>query len=150
MPTIGETAPDFTGTTDAGEELTLSSLRGKKVVLYFYPKDNTSGCTKEACDFRDNLDAFGAKNTVVLGVSTDSVKSHQNFKGKYELPFTLVADPDKEIVGKYGVFVEKKNYGRTYMGIVRTTFLIDEEGKIEQVYNKVRVNGHVEAVLGAL
>ena len=147
MPAIGEMAPDFTAETDAGENLTLSSLRGKKVVLYFYPKDNTSGCTREACNFRDNLDAFTGKNTVIVGVSTDSVKSHQNFKGKYELPFVLVADPDKEIVAKYGVFVEKKNYGRSYMGVVRTTFLIDEAGKIAKTYDKVKVAGHVEQVL---
>jgi thioredoxin-dependent peroxiredoxin len=147
MPDVGETAPDFTATTDSGEEITLSSLRGKKVVLYFYPKDNTSGCTKEACDFRDSLASFTSKDAVVLGVSTDSVKSHQNFKAKYELPFTLVADPEKEIVAKYGVFVEKKNYGRTYMGVVRTTYLIDEAGTIEKIYNKVKVAGHVEAVL---
>ena len=147
MPDVGETAPDFTATTDSGEEITLSSLRGKKVVLYFYPKDNTSGCTKEACDFRDSLASFTSKDAVVLGVSTDSVKSHQNFKAKYELPLTLVADPEKEIVAKYGVFVEKKNYGRTYMGVVRTTYLIDEAGTIEKIYNKVKVAGHVEAVL---
>ncbi len=150
MPNVGDPAPDFTATTDKGEELTLSSLRGKRVILYFYPKDNTPGCTKEACDFRDNLSGFGDKNTVVLGVSTDSVKSHQNFKSKFELPFTLVADPDKEIVEKYGVFVEKKNYGRTYMGVARTTFVIDEEGKITQVYNNVKVAGHVEAVLAGI
>jgi thioredoxin-dependent peroxiredoxin len=147
MPDVGEMAPDFTAETDSGENITLSALRGKKVILYFYPKDNTSGCTKEACDFRDNLASFTSKEAVILGVSPDSVKSHQNFKAKYELPFTLVADPDKEIVAKYGVFVEKKNYGRTYMGVVRTTFLIDESGKIEKVYNKVKVAGHVEAVL---
>jgi peroxiredoxin Q/BCP len=101
----------------------------------------------EACDFRDNLNALTAKNTVVLGVSADSVKSHQNFKGKYELPFTLLADPDKELVEKYGVYVEKKNYGRTHMGVVSTTFVIDEAGKIEKVFNKVKVNGHIDEVL---
>jgi peroxiredoxin Q/BCP len=147
MPIVREMAPDFTAETDSGEQITLSSLRGKKVVLYFYPKDNTSGCTREACDFRDNLEAFTSKDAVILGVSPDSVKSHQNFKAKHELPFLLVADPEKEIVAKYGVFVEKQNYGRTYMGVVRTTFLIDEAGKIEKVYNKVKVAGHVEAVL---
>jgi thioredoxin-dependent peroxiredoxin len=147
MPIVGEMAPDFTAETDSGEQITLSSLRGKKVVLYFYPKDNTSGCTREACDFRDNLEAFTSKDAVILGVSPDSVKSHQNFKAKHELPFLLVADPEKEIVAKYGVFVEKQNYGRTYMGVVRTTFLIDEAGKIEKIYNKVKVAGHVEAVL---
>ncbi len=150
MLNVGDTAPDFTATTDTGEELTLSSLRGKKVVLYFYPKDNTPGCTREACDFRDNLAAVGGKNAVVVGVSTDSVKSHQNFKAKYDLPFTLVADPEKEIVNKYGVYVEKKNYGRSYMGVERTTFIIDEQGKVAQAFNKVKVNGHVDAVVGAL
>jgi thioredoxin-dependent peroxiredoxin len=147
MPIVREMAPDFTAETDSGEQITLSSLRGKKVVLYFYPKDNTSGCSREACDFRDNLEAFTSKDAVILGVSPDSVKSHQNFKAKHELPFLLVADPEKEIVAKYGVFVEKQNYGRTYMGVVRTTFLIDEAGKIEKIYNKVKVAGHVEAVL---
>jgi len=147
MPDVGDMAPDFTATTDSGDEVTLSSLQGKKVVLYFYPKDNTTGCTREACDFRGNLEAFTAKDAVILGVSTDSVKSHQGFKAKHELPFTLVADPDKEIVQKYGVFVEKKNYGRSYMGVVCTTFLIDEAGMIEKVYNKVKVAGHVDAVL---
>jgi len=133
MPGIGEMAPDFTAETDPGESLTLSSLRGKQVVLYFYPKDNTTGCT--------------GKNTVVVGVSTNSVKSHQNFKGKYELSFTLVADPDKEIVNKYGVYVAKKNYGRPDMGVARTTFFIDEQGKIVKTYDKIRVAGHVEQVL---
>jgi peroxiredoxin Q/BCP len=150
MPAVGDSAPDFTATTDTGEELSLSSLLGKKVILYFYPKDNTSGCTREACDFRDNLDALAAKNAVVLGVSTDSVKSHQNFKGKYDLPFTLLADPDKDLVEKYGVYVEKKNYGRTYMGVVRTTFVIDEAGKIEKVFNKVKINGHIDEVLASV
>jgi peroxiredoxin Q/BCP len=148
MPNVGDSAPDFTAQTDSGETLTLSSLKGKKVVLYFYPKDNTPGCTQEACEFRDNADAFAGRNAVVLGVSTDSVKSHQNFKSKYGLPFPLVADPDKEIVQKYGVWREKKNYGKSYMGVVRSTFLIDEQGKIAKIYDGVRVKGHAEAVLG--
>ena len=147
MPQPGDIAPDFTATTDAGEEITLSSLRGKKVILYFYPKDNTSGCTAEACDFRDRHDAIGAKNAVVLGVSPDSVKSHQGFKAKHDLPFTLVADPDKEIVSKYGVYREKKQYGRTFMGVVRSTFVIDENGVITQAYDKVKVKGHADAVI---
>jgi peroxiredoxin Q/BCP len=137
MPNVGDIAPDFTAETDAGEEISLSSLRGKKVVLYFYPKDNPPVCTREACAFRDPMEAFTVIGSVVLGVSPDSVKSHQNFKAKHDLPFTLVADSDKEIAVKYGVFVEKQNYGRTYMGVARTTFLIDENGKIEKVYNKV-------------
>jgi len=148
MPNVGDAAPDFTAQTDRGETLTLSSLKGKKVVLYFYPKDNTPGCTQEACDFRDHAPAFADKNTVVLGVSTDSVKSHQGFKSKFSLPFTLVADPDREIVQKYGVWREKKNYGKAYMGVVRSTFVIDEQGKIAKIYDNVRVKGHAEAVLG--
>ena len=147
MPNVGDTAPDFTAETDSGEKVTLSSFKGKKVVLYFYPKDNTPGCTTEACDFRDHSSDFAGKNTVVLGVSTDSVKSHQHFKSKYELPFTLVADPEKEIVQKYGVWREKKNYGKSYMGVVRSTFIIDEQGKIAKVYDGVKVKGHAEAVL---
>ena len=150
MPEVGEMAPDFTAITDAGEEIRLSSLRGRKVVLYFYPKDNTPGCTQEACDFRDRQAAFEAQNAVVLGVSTDSAKSHQGFKSKHGLPFTLLADPDKELVSTYGVYREKKQYGRTYMGTVRTTFVIDESGKIAQVFDNVRVKGHADAVLGAV
>ena len=150
MPEVGEMAPDFTAVTDAGEEIRLSSLRGRKVVLYFYPKDNTPGCTQEACDFRDRQAAFEAQNAVVLGVSTDSAKSHQGFKSKHGLPFTLLADPDKELVSTYGVYREKKQYGRTYMGTVRTTFVIDESGKIAQVFDNVRVKGHADAVLEAV
>ena len=150
MPEVGQMAPDFTAVTDAGEEIRLSSLRGRKVVLYFYPKDNTPGCTQEACDFRDRQAAFEAQNAVVLGVSTDSAKSHQGFKSKHGLPFTLLADPDKELVSTYGVYREKKQYGRTYMGTVRTTFVIDESGKIAQVFDNVRVNGHADAVLEAI
>ncbi len=150
MPDVGERAPDFTATTDAGEEISLSSLRGKKVVLYFYPRDNTPGCTQEACDFRDRAEALAAKDAVVLGVSTDTVKSHQGFKSKHSLPFTLLADPDKELVSAYGVYREKKQYGRSFMGTVRTTFVIDEEGVIANVFNSVKVNGHADAVLESL
>ncbi len=150
MPEIGEPAPDFTATTDAGEQISLSSLRGKKVVLYFYPRDNTPGCTQEACDFRDRAEALAAKDAVVLGVSTDTVKSHQGFKSKHSLPFTLLADPDKELVSAYGVYREKKQYGRSFMGTVRTTFVIDEEGVIANVFNSVKVNGHADAVLESL
>ena len=150
MPEIGELAPDFTAVTDAGEEIRLSSLRGRKVVLYFYPKDNTPGCTQEACDFRDRQAAFEAQNAVVLGVSIDSAKSHQGFKSKHDLPFTLLADPDKVLVGTYGVYREKQQYGRTYMGTVRTTFVIDESGRIARVFDNVRVKGHVDAVLEAV
>ena len=150
MPNVGDQAPDFTAHTDGGETVSLSSLKGKKVVLYFYPKDNTPGCTAEACDFRDNSAAFAGKNTVVLGVSTDSVRSHENFKSKYKLPFTLVADPDREIVQKYGVWREKKNYGKAYMGVVRSTFIVDEQGTIAKIYDPVKVKGHAEAVLNDL
>ncbi len=146
----GETAPDFTAATDAGDELTLSSLRGSKVVLYFYPKDNTPGCTQEACDFRDASSDLADKNAVAIGVSTDSVKSHQNFKGKYTLPFPLVADPDKSIVTAYGVWAEKKNYGRSYMGTVRTTFVIDEQGVVSSVFENVKVKGHADTVIASL
>ena len=150
MVKAGDTAPDFTAADDAGKEFTLGSLRGSKVVLYFYPKDNTPGCTQEACDFRDLSPALSQKNSVVVGVSTDGVRSHQNFKTKYSLPFTLVADPDKEIVNQYGVWVEKKNYGRSYMGVARTTFVIDEEGVVERVFENVKVKGHAGAVLESL
>ncbi len=150
MPEVGQRAPDFTATTDAGEEISLRSLRGKKVVLYFDPRDNTPGCTQEACDFRDRAEALAAKDAVVLGVSTDSVASHQKFKAKHSLPFTLLADPDKELVTAYGVYQEKKQYGRSFMGTVRTTFVIDPDGTIVNVFEKVRVKDHADAVLASL
>ena len=150
MPEIGEKAPDFTAMSDAGEEVSLSSLRGKKVVLYFYPRDDTPGCTTEACDFRDRAEALAAKDAVVLGVSTDSVASHEKFKAKHALPFTLLADPNKELVNAYGVYQEKKQYGRSYMGTVRTTFVIDEGGTIVNVFEKVKVKDHADAVLASL
>jgi len=148
-PQPGDKAPDFTAPTDGGDALTLSSLKGKNVVLYFYPKDDTPGCTTEACGFRDNMAALAGSGTVVLGVSRDSVKRHDNFKAKYELPFRLVSDEDGAICEAYGVWVEKVNYGRTYMGIERATFLIDAKGVVRQVWRKVRVKGHVEAVCEA-
>ncbi len=144
---VGDKAPDFTAETDAGP-LSLKDLRGKKVVLYFYPKDNTSGCTREACDFRDAHAKLVKKGVVVLGVSPDSVKSHLGFKAKHKLPFTLVSDPDKAIANAYGAFAEKSMYGKKVMGIVRSTFVIDEKGKLAAIYSKVKVDGHVEAVLG--
>ena len=150
MLKIGEKAPEFTATTDTGAEISLSSLRGKKVVLYFYPRDNTPGCTTEACDFRDRAEALAAKDAVVLGVSTDTVASHEKFKAKYDLPFTLLADPDKELVSAYGVYQEKKQYGRSFMGTVRTTFVIDEGGTITSVFEKVKVKDHADAVLASL
>ena len=144
---VGDEAPDFTLPTDGAGELRLSSLRGKKVVLYFYPKDATPGCTTEAENFRDALGEFSKAETMIVGVSKDSVKRHDNFKAKYDLPFSLVSDTDGEACEAYGVWVEKKNYGRTYMGIERSTFLIDEKGNIANVWRKVRVKGHVDNVL---
>jgi len=146
---VGDKAPEFSAETDAGA-ISLRDLRGKKVVLYFYPKDNTSGCTREACDFRDSHAKLVKKGVVVLGVSPDSVKSHVGFKAKHELPFALVSDPDKTIANAYGVFKEKNMYGKKVMGIVRTTFVIDEKGKLAAIYDKVKVDGHVAAVLAAL
>jgi peroxiredoxin Q/BCP len=147
MVKVGNKAPEFTGVTDTGDKVKLKDLRGKTVVLYFYPKDNTPGCTTESCDFRDSHAAFKKKKAVVLGVSPDSVKSHVKFKTKYELPFPLIADEDHAIAEKYGVWQEKSMYGRKYMGIVRSTFVIDPEGKVAEIYNKVKVKGHVEDVL---
>jgi peroxiredoxin Q/BCP len=146
----GDKAPDFKAVTDAGETVSLKDLRGKKVVLYFYPKDNTSGCTKEACDFRDNMARVKRKGALVYGVSPDSEKSHQNFKTKYDLNFPLIVDSSKEIAEAYGVWKEKSMYGRKFMGIERSTFLIDEQGKIEKIWRKVKVTGHVDEVLEAL
>ena len=150
MLKVGDPAPDFTAPDDAGGEFALAALRGKKVILYFYPKDNTPGCTQEACDFRDLASAAEAKGAVVVGVSPDSPKSHAGFKAKHALPFALVADPDKEIVNKYGVWVEKKNYGRSYMGVARTTFVLDEHGSVARVFENVKVKGHANAVVESL
>ncbi len=147
MVKVGNKAPEFTGVTDGGEKIKLKDLRGKTVVLYFYPKDNTPGCTTESCDFRDSHAAFKKKKAVVLGVSPDGVKSHEKFKAKYDLPFPLIADEDHKIAEKYDVWQEKSMYGRKYMGIVRSTFIIDPEGKIAEIYSKVKVKGHVEDVL---
>ena len=148
--TPGMKAPDFTLPTGDGKSFSLSAQKGKKVVLYFYPKDNTSGCTKEACSFRDNYAAIKRKGVVLVGVSTDSVASHQKFSGKYDLPFTLVSDEKKELVAKYGVWKEKSMYGRKYMGTERTTFVIDENGVITNVFPKVKVEGHIDEVLKAV
>ena len=150
MLTEGTLAPDFTLAADGGGEVTLSSYRGKKVVLYFYPKDNTPGCTTEACNFRDDHAAFLAAGAVVLGVSPDSIKSHDGFKLKHQLPFALLSDPDHEVAEMYGAWGEKKMYGRTYMGIFRSTYVIDEEGMIVKAFPKVRVKGHVQKVLELL
>jgi len=149
MVQVGEQAPDFTAKTDGVGEVTLSKLQGKKVVLYFYPKDDTSGCTKEACGFRDALPDFTGIDAVVLGVSKDSVAKHDKFKAKYELPFPLLSDEDGKVCAAYGTWVEKSMYGRKYMGIDRATFLIDEDGKLRAEWRKVKVPGHVDAVLQA-
>ena len=150
MLKIGDKAPEFSAETDGGASVKLKDLRGKKVVLYFYPKDMTPGCTTEACDFRDNWAALGKKGAVVYGVSPDSVASHDKFKAKHDLPFALVSDPDHALAEAYGVWREKSMYGRKYMGIVRSTFLIDEKGKIAEIWDKVKVKGHVADVLGKL
>ena len=142
-----DVAPDFTVLSDTGEETSLSDFRGRKVVLYFYPKDNTSGCTKEACSFRDSYAEYAAKGAIVLGVSPDSVKSHVKFKTKLSLPFLLLADPEHTVAEAYGVWAEKKMYGRTYMGILRTTFVIDEKGVIIKVFPKVKPAEHSAEVL---
>jgi len=149
MIDVGDKAPAFNGVTDGGGGLSLKELKGKKVVLYFYPKDATPGCTTEAQGFRDALDDFAKLGAEIVGVSKDSVKCHDNFKAKYELPFALISDEDGVICEAYGVWQEKKNYGKTYMGIVRTTFLIDENGKVAEIWRNLRVKGHVDKVLEA-
>lgn len=149
MPTIGDMAPDFTLPRDGGGELTLSALRPKAVVLYFYPKDDTSGCTKEAVGFTEALDAFEAAGAVIVGVSKDPVAKHDKFIAKHSLKVALVSDEASDICEQYGVWAEKSMYGKTYMGIERSTFLIDGTGNIVQEWRKVRVPGHVDAVLEA-
>lgn len=150
MLAIGDTAPDFTLPTDAGEELSLSSLRGRPVVIYFYPKDDTPGCTTESCEFRDLMPRFDASNATILGVSPDSVASHQKFKTKFELPFTLIADTEKVACQAYDVWKEKSMYGKKYMGVERTTFLIDTNGKISHIFGKVKPAGHAAEVMEAV
>ena len=144
----GDMAPDFTSTDQDGNEIKLSDFKGKKVVLYFYPKDNTPGCTAESCNLRDNYDELLKQGYVVLGVSTDSEKSHKKFVDKYELPFPLVADTDKSVHEAFGTWGEKSMYGKTYMGTYRTTFVIDEEGKIAEVIEKVKTKDHTAQILG--
>ena len=144
---LGDKAPDFTLPTDGNGSLTLSQLKGKKVVLYFYPKDDTSGCTAEACGFRDAFPDYRGAEAVVIGISKDSVAAHDKFKKKYELPFVLASDAGSDVCEKYGVWVEKSMYGRKYMGIERCTFLLDEQGVVRGVWHKVKVPGHVAQVL---
>jgi len=147
---VGSKAPEFTTTDQNGKTVKLKDFKGKKVVLYFYPKDDTPGCTVEACSFRDNLPEFEKLNATVLGVSTDGEASHRKFADKFELPFTLLADTDKSIVNAYGAWGEKKNYGKTYMGTHRITYVIDEKGKIEAVFPKVTPKTHAEELLALL
>ena len=145
----GKKAPDFSASTDGGKKLKLGDLRGKAVILYFYPKDDTPGCTKEACGFRDSLPNFSKVKATVIGVSKDSVARHDKFKAKYDLNFPLVSDEDGKICEKYGTWIEKSLYGRKYMGIDRATFLIDGAGTVRKIWRKVNVPGHVEEVLDA-
>lgn len=150
MLKVGNKAPEFNLIADNGEKISLKDYKGKKVVLYFYPKDMTTGCTKEACDLRDNIKKFDKKNAVVIGVSPDGTKSHLKFKEKYELPFTLLSDESKKMLEDYRVWQEKSMYGRKYMGVVRTTLIIDENGKIEKIFEKVKVQGHIDEILANL
>ena len=144
---IGDKAPHFEGIDQNGQSIKLEQFKGKKLVLYFYPKDNTPGCTAEACNLRDNYEAFLAKGYAVLGVSADSVKSHQNFAQKYQLPFPLISDPDKKILTAYQAYGEKKMYGKTVMGILRKTYIIDEKGIIEDIIEKVDTKNHSAQIL---
>ena len=148
LPVIGKPAPDFTLPSTSGDPITLRQFKGKKtVILYFYPKDDTPGCTREACDFRDHNAEFDRQNTVILGVSTDGLESHQSFQNKHQLPFTLLADEDAAVSKMYGVYKQRNLYGKKYMGIERTTFVIDKTGRIAQIYPKVKVEGHIDALL---
>lgn len=150
MPEPGQAAPLFTLRNGEGNTVSLADLRGRPVVLFFYPKDLTSGCTQEACDFRDRYAAFAEAGAVVYGISPDSEKSHQKFTAKHELPFPLLSDPGSVVCELYGVWKQKSMYGRTYMGVERTTFLIDAEGTVAQVWGKVKIPGHAGAVLAAV
>jgi peroxiredoxin Q/BCP len=147
---VGDKAPAFKLKNQDGKTISLSELNGKPVVLYFYPKDDTSGCTKEACNFRDEFPKFGKMKAEILGVSADSVDSHKKFAEKYNLPFDLLSDEKKETIEKYGVWQEKSMYGRKYMGIVRTTFIINSSGKISKIFPKVKVDKHNQEVMEAL
>lgn len=147
---IGDKAPDFTLQSDLNKTVALESLRGKKIVLYFYPKDDTPGCTREACDFRDNLAQFAGANTEIIGISKDKPERHQTFKQKYQLPFTLLADTNGDVCEAYGVLDKKSLFGKTFLGITRSTFLIDEQGIIRAIWRKVKVTGHTQQVLDEL
>lgn len=147
---VGALAPDFTVTTDTGESFTLSDLRGRVLVLYFYPKDNTEGCTAEACEFRDLFPKFKRNKAVVLGISPDSARKHENFRKKYNLPFTLLADDGHVVAERYGLWIEKLFWGRKYMGVARTTYIIGPEGRIKMIFPNVEITGHAEAVASVL
>jgi peroxiredoxin Q/BCP len=147
---VGDKAPDFSAHDEMGRSWSLKALKGKTVVLYFYPKDNTPGCTTEACDFRDRYDNFAKKKVVLLGVSPDSAKSHAGFKAKHGLPFPLLVDEDREICGAYGVWKQKMLYGRKFMGVERSTFVIGPDGKIKQALRKISVTGHAQSMLEAV
>ncbi len=146
----GDIAPDFSAVNQDGEEVSLADFKGKKLILYFYPKDNTPGCTNEACNFRDHYNYWLKKGFAVVGVSPDSIASHQKFIAKYQLPFPLLSDPDKKIIRAYGAWGLKKLYGREYEGLIRSTFVIDEEGKIEEVFGKVKTKEHTEQIIKTL
>jgi len=146
----GKKAPAITLKDQDGAKVSLNDFQGKNIVLYFYPKDNTSGCTKEACNFREDFPKFGKLNAVILGVSPDSVESHKKFTAKYNLPFSLLSDENKEVIEKYGVWKEKSMYGRKYMGVERSTFIIDKDGKVRKVFRKVKVADHNREVTEAL
>lgn len=146
----GDKAPAFTGKDQNGNTVSLKDYKGKKVILYFYPKDNTPGCTAQACNLRDNYDVLKQKGIDIIGISIDNEKSHKKFEEKYQLPFTLIADDDKKIVNDYGVFGEKKFMGRQYMGTIRTTFLINEKGIIEKIIDKPNTKNHAQQVLEAM
>ena len=146
----GKLAPDFELTSDSGETVRLSDLKGRPVVVYFYPRDDTPGCTTQACGIRDNHDAFAERGAVVLGISPDDESSHVKFKQKYGLPFTLLADPDHRVADEYGVWGERSMYGKTYMGIERSTFVIDPEGNVARIMRRVKPDTHAEQVLQAL
>ena len=146
----GEIAPDFVSTNENGETIRLTDLKGKKIILYFYPKDDTPGCTKEACDFRDKSSQITDKNTQVIGVSPDNMESHKKFKDKYNLQYTLICDEQNEISKKYDVYKLKKMYGKEYMGIERSTFIIDETLRIQKIFRKVKVENHINEILSNL
>jgi len=147
---VGDPAPQFTGKDQNGKEISLASLKGKKVILYFYPKDFTLGCTAEACNLRDNYSVLKSKGFEVIGVSADSETSHQKFIGKYDLPFTLLSDPDRKILEAYSAWGKKNLYGRIFMGILRKTFVIDEKGSILQIFDKVDTKNHTEQIIKAM